>query len=313
MGREKPAKPQPMFRVLTSIVPALLCMSAAQGQMIQTIRVNGVDLHYLKRGRGEPVVFVHGGLDDYRMWQPEIESFAQHYRVLNYSRRYSFPNRNGPLIDNYSAITDAEDLAALLEKLQLGPVHIVAHSYGGYAALFLAIRHPELIRSLILAEPAALCWARDTAEAKLLFVAQIEKLWKPAREAFMRGNDEDALRVTLNYFEGQGAYDLLPTAAQQQLKEDLPEWRALAFSRDAFPSLPQDEAAKINKPVLHLSGENTMEIFKFVDRELQRLLARSEHVTIANAKHEMWADNEEACRRATLQFLAAHVAQPEGN
>ncbi len=69
--------------------------------------------------------------------------FSRHYKVIAYSRRYNFPNHNFPCVPDYSAAVDAEDLAALIMRLKLGPVHVVAHSYGGYAALFLAARHPD--------------------------------------------------------------------------------------------------------------------------------------------------------------------------
>jgi pimeloyl-ACP methyl ester carboxylesterase len=290
--------------LVSAIITATICLAGAgESDPMKSVRINGVELHYVERGQGEPVVFVHGALDDYRMWEPEIEPFARHYRVVDYSRRYSFPNRNAPAGTDYSAIVDAEDLAALIQNLRLGPVHIVAHSYGGYAALFLVVKHPELVRSLVLAEPSVFCWAAENAEARPLWTEQMDKMWRPARAAFQRGNTEDALRAVLDYFEGTGAYDRLPEPARNQLKENLPEWRALALAKNPFPDLPRDAVGKIDKRILLLTGENTDHVFKFVDGELQRLLPKSRHVVIPQAKHEMWADNEEACRRATLEFL----------
>src|SRR5438270_13763304 len=136
------------------LVALLASLTAARSPAMvpRPIKVNGVELHLVTQGHGAPLVFVHGGLDDYRMWEGEIAPFARHYRVIAYSRRYNFPNHNSPFVRNYSAAIDAEDLAALIERLKLGPVHLVGHSYGGYAALFVATRHPELVRSLVLAE-----------------------------------------------------------------------------------------------------------------------------------------------------------------
>ncbi len=52
-----------------------------------SIHVNGVDLAYIEQGAGTPLVFVHGGLGDYRTWTFQVEPFARHYHVVAYSRR----------------------------------------------------------------------------------------------------------------------------------------------------------------------------------------------------------------------------------
>src|SRR5690242_20216048 len=106
------------------------------------VEVSGTRLEYVEQGRGEAVVFVHGSLEDYRSWRFQMESFAQHYRVIAYSRRYHFPNpvQDGP---DYSAALHAGDLAELITALDLAPAHLVTSSFGGYVALYLAARRPE--------------------------------------------------------------------------------------------------------------------------------------------------------------------------
>ena len=46
-------------------------------------------LFYLERGHGQPVILIHGTLNDFRVWQFQIESFAQKFHVVSYSRRYA--------------------------------------------------------------------------------------------------------------------------------------------------------------------------------------------------------------------------------
>ena len=54
--------------------------------------VNGARLAYTDAGRGEPLIFVHGSLEDLRIWRRQVELFSARYRVIAYSRRYHHPN-----------------------------------------------------------------------------------------------------------------------------------------------------------------------------------------------------------------------------
>src|SRR5215831_12658775 len=141
---------------------------------------DGVELHYVERGKGVPVLFIHGTLGDYSVWDGQLGPFAERYRVVAYSRRYNYPNTN-KLRPQHSAVVEAEDLAAFIKKLDLGKVHVVGHSYGGYAALFLAARHPELVRTLTLAEPPVVFAGGRVEEVR-------QRVVKRARTAFEKGD-----------------------------------------------------------------------------------------------------------------------------
>jgi pimeloyl-ACP methyl ester carboxylesterase len=271
---------------------------------LKTVRVNGVELHYLENGSGVPVIFVHGGLDDYRMWEAQVEPFSQSYRVIAYSRRYNFPNSNPHIRPNHSAIIEADDLAALIHKLKLGRVHVIGHSYGALTALFLAVKHPELVRSLVLAEPPVLGWAQEKPAGRPLYNEIMDNLWRPVGDAFRRGKKEQALRLSLNYFVGEGVFDQVPEAQRNYWRSNLREWQALTTSRDAFPPLSRQAVRRINAHALMLSGLRTLNILKFIDDELQSLLGNVERLLIPNATHDMWTEEPEVCRRTVLAFLA---------
>ena len=272
----------------------------------ERVRVNGVELHYVERGKGIPVVLVHGGLDNYRMWELQLKPFSQNYRVIAYSRRYNYPNHNPHIRPDHSAIIEADDLAALIKKLKLGRVHVVGHSYGAFTALFLAVKHPELVRTLVLAEPPVLRWAQYDSEGQALFVEFMDNMWKPVGNAFRRGEKEQALRLTLNYFAGEGVYDQVPEVQRQYWLGNHREWQALTTSRDAFPRLSRDAVRRIKAPALMLSGGRTFNILKFVDRKLLPLLSNGEQVILPDASHDMWNEQPEASRQAVLAFLSKH-------
>ena len=121
---------------------------------VKSVFINGDSIHYIDIGKGDPVVFVHGGLGDYRTWGTQMDTFVKNHRVIAYSRRFAYPNKQ-MLNDSadYSVIPHAKDLAEFMKALNLQQVHLVGHSYGAFTALLATIDHPELVRSLTLGEP----------------------------------------------------------------------------------------------------------------------------------------------------------------
>ena len=123
---------------------------------MSVILVNGANLHFEDRGRGEPLVFVHGSASDWRTWDAQLDEFARRHRAIAYSRRYHWPNDPIPAGADYSMAEHVQDLETLLRKLDTVPADLVAHSYGACVALLLAIQSPHLVRRLVLSEPPAL-------------------------------------------------------------------------------------------------------------------------------------------------------------
>lgn len=100
------------------------------------------------------MIFIHGALGDYRGFPAQRDAFSKMHRVIIYSRRYAYPDHQ-PIKDslNYTINPHVKDLVEFIKVLNLGVVHLVGHSYGGFIALQTAIDHPKLVRSLTLCEP----------------------------------------------------------------------------------------------------------------------------------------------------------------
>ena len=164
----------------------------------------GIKLNYVESGgSGTPVIFVHGSLSDYTYWQGQMEPFAARYHAIAYSRRYNFPNRN-PDRAGYSAITDADDLAKLVRALGVGKVVAVGHSYGALTALFLAIRHPELVLAMVLAEAPAVSLldhlpGERAATGEAMFHDIQTRMVSPMKAAFAKGDRNAGIGVFMGY------------------------------------------------------------------------------------------------------------------
>jgi len=302
LGKKGKETRRPSF-VTATVLPRETVPSRVEG--LKAVRVNGVELHYDDRGAGAPIVFVHGGLADYREWEPVAADLASRSRTVTYSRRYNFPNDNR-LRDGHSAAVEADDLAALIRALRLAPAHVVGVSYGAYTALLLGLRHRDLVQSLVLAEPPLVRWLPDLPGGKPVYDEFMSRLWTPAGRSFKAGDTAGALRVTLDYFVGPGAADSIPEAFRAQLMANIREWQALTTSPDAFPRVERSEVGRLDVPVLVLTGENTYPIAKLVDPELARLLPAGRREIIPGGTHDMCTEKPAACAAAIGGFLPAN-------
>jgi pimeloyl-ACP methyl ester carboxylesterase len=244
-----------------------------------------------------------GGQGDYRSWQPQMEAFAPRYRVISYSRRYHYPNANPLTSTNHSALIDANDLAGLIAALRLGAVHLVGTSYGAFTALALAVKHPELVRSMVLAEPPIHQWVTGTAHGAALYQAFLATVQEPARKAFAAGDDEAAMRIFIDAFDGRRTFDALPAQRRGVVMENARFFKAITSSSDPFPNLFKDDVRRLRIPVLIVRGADTDELHRLVTEELGRVLPSAMQATIPKAGHGSPRQNPRAFNAVVLEFL----------
>ncbi len=117
--------------------------------------VNGVRLHYIDEGSGpETIVFSHGLLWSNHMFRPQIDALKSRYRCIAWDHR----GQGASQTPDTKIVTIEEcylDAVALIEKLELGSVHFVGLSMGGFVGIRLGARRPELVKSLALLDTAA--------------------------------------------------------------------------------------------------------------------------------------------------------------
>ena len=277
-------------------------LADAQTVSPQRLVVGGVELHYIEQGRGEPLILLHGGQGDYRSWQQHMDALSPHFRVISYSRRYHYPNKN-PIRADHSALVDAEDLAALIDALDLGAVHLVGTSYGAFTALALAIEHPSMARTLVLAEPPILSWAANSQDGAALYRDFIARTHEKAAPAFAAGDDEEAVRNFIDAFDGIGTFAALPEERRLAIMQNVGFFKALTLSSDPYPNLPKDSIADLRVPALVIRGEQTHELDIFVSDELVRVLPRPQLVVIPQAGHGSPRQNPRAFLAAVFDFL----------
>ena len=267
------------------------------------IVVNGVELHYISAGAGEPVILLHGGQGDYRSWEPQMAALSRYYHVISYSRRYNFPNQNPQTATNHSALVEAEDLAALMKALHLKHANLVGTSIGAATALTLAIQHPKMVRSLVLAEPPLIGWAKHFPDGSKLYEDFMLRIQDPAREAFAAGDDAGAMRFFVDGFASPGRFDKLPPEARLGVMQNAGFFKMMSRSENPYPEIDRRALWSLRMPVLVITGERTIEIHRRIDEELTKMIPRARSATIPAAGHGSPRENPGAFTEVVENFL----------
>ena len=283
------------------------------------VNIKGLLLEVIEQGIGDPVVFVHGSASDYRTWQSQLDDIGNHHRAIAYSRRYHWPNARIPEGVDYSMTEHVDDLAALLDSLAAGPVHLVGHSYGAFVAVLLAGRQPRRVRTLVLAEPPVVTLFVSNKPKPLEFVRLLCRRPRtatalvrfgltglgPATAAARRGDMDEAMRIFGTAVLGAEFYQGLSSSRLGQVRAN--SIRA-EFLGSGFPALADEDLRGTHVPTLLVSGQHSPDFFHRLLDRLEELLPRAERIEIPGASHIMHEDNAAAYNAAICSFLAAHKA-----
>ena len=291
--------------------------SSGSFEGVRTAAVDGIALAYREQGDGQAVVFVHGSASDLRTWDQQLPAIGTRYRAIAYSRRFARPNEDIEPGADDQMLPHVDDLAALLQVIGAAPAHLVGHSWGAFICLLAAVRHPEMVSSLVLQEPPVLSLFVSTPpRLRELFPLLVRHprtalailgfgagTFAPAQRAFRRGDDDQALQTFAHGVLGNETYERLPEARKQQARENLGTLRAQLLGA-GFPPLDEGDVRGIDVPTLLMTGQRSPAFLLRLTEHLQRLLPNAERVDIAGASHAMQEENPSAVNEAILGFLA---------
>ena len=109
------------------------------------VNLNGARIHFERSGTGFPLLLIHAGIADSRMWEPQVKAFANQFDMIRPDMR-GFGDSELPPTP-YSIVADS---IALLDHLKIDRAHVVGCSMGGTFAIDLALEHPDRVEKLVL-------------------------------------------------------------------------------------------------------------------------------------------------------------------
>jgi pimeloyl-ACP methyl ester carboxylesterase len=252
------------------------------------MKIDNIELYCEPHGEGKPIVFSHGWLEDCSIWDSQVKHFSKNYALIPYDHRghgrSDKPKAGG---GNYSVQVLSNDLYALIQKLNLEKSILVGFSLGGFAAILLALEHPDKISKLVLVGATARM-ALSTSAKFWVFGIHIYG-W------------ERYLRMSCKYRFYKPPKQMVNEELARVLKVDksiaLECWRELTENYDV-----RDKVSKIDVPTLIIVGEKD-EVNLEASRYLNREIKGSELRIIPNSGHTVMIEKPQEFNQILEEFI----------
>jgi 3-oxoadipate enol-lactonase len=260
------------------------------------IQVNGAQIYYEDHGSGpETIVFAHGLLWSGRMFDHQVDALKNRYRCITFDFRGQ--GQSQVTAAGYDMDTLGEDAAALIEALTCAPCHFLGLSMGGFVAMRLAIRRPDLIKSLMLIETSADPEPPENiGRYRLLnFIAR----WLGLKLV--------ADRVMAIMFGRKFLTDPARAKMRQEWRQRLIANQRIGITRAVRGVITregiEDRLDKIKVPTLIIVGDQDVATVPAKAQRMQARIQGSKLVVIPGAGHTSTVEEPEAVNAALTEFL----------
>ncbi|HNR66615.1 MAG TPA: alpha/beta fold hydrolase [bacterium] len=172
------------------------------------VLVNGANLWYEIEGRGEPLLLIAGGPGSaHDVFSPHFSALADANRIIYFDAYGRGKSDRAKSPRGYAFARDVEDVEGIRKALNLGKINVLGHSYGGLVAQAYALRYPESVDKLILANTlfSGEMWQANNDNCNCEIRNQYPEVWERLQELRMQGYPSSAK-------EHQDVYAQVPIA-----------------------------------------------------------------------------------------------------
>lgn len=261
---------------------------------------DGGELAYDEAGDGAPIVLLHEGIADRRMWDADLPRLSRHHRVVRYDLRGY--GGSAPASAPFSSV---EDLRGVIDALGLPRPVVLGPSIGGRIAIDFALAHPTKLSALVLVAPGLSGWEPTQDPGEQAALAEDMRLSNAAQEAWMNGRTEPALEALRTLWasalEG-AALDHFRTMVRANAKEIFEEVSARHDRPAERPAASR--LGEIRVPVLVLVGDRDNPLCGYLGRRVAKAIPHARYVLVPGGDHVLNLSAPAAFATALDGFLS---------
>jgi pimeloyl-ACP methyl ester carboxylesterase len=261
---------------------------------------SGIRVPYVACGSGEPLVFVHGSLCDYRYWKSQTDVLSKHFLCISVSLSHYWPDHGGSVQREFGWKNHVAELAEFIAALDIGPVHLLGHSRGGCVAFHLAREHAHLAKTLTLADPGGPLQLEGKPQASLPPAAQVVRAKVAA--LIESGAVDAGLELFVDSVSLPGYWQKSPSGFRKMAIDNaatLPKQ-----FRETLPAYTRAAARDLACWTLLIEGERSPRMYRNNVEHLQAWIGSADKQTIARASHGMNVANSGAFNRLIQAFVS---------
>ena len=250
-------------------------------------------LAFLDKGSGEKVVLLHGFCESKEIWNLLLPALSQRYHVL----APDLPGfgENHPINAQVSIESMAMQIAAWMQQHAVDECHLVGHSMGGYAALALADKYPEMVKGLCLLHSTA---RADSDEKQQNRNKTVEFLEKNGVETFVKNFIPTLFAPSRQKNLQTIIQEVIQLAAKTPLTSAVAATQAM---RDRSEKL--DILRKAEYPIYLIAGKEDSLVPYHDLQEQAKIGANTKLIGLENCGHMAMYEKTEECTNAILNFL----------
>jgi 2-succinyl-6-hydroxy-2,4-cyclohexadiene-1-carboxylate synthase len=268
------------------------------------MEINGIHYHVESAGTGAPLLLLHGFSGSSANWQPHVEEFAAHFRVVTVDLLGHGQTDSPADAERYAIEHAAADLMAILDALDLPSAHLLGYSMGGRLALYTSLAYPARFSRLIL----------ESASPGLKTAAERQQRIE-ADEALARRIEGQGIPAFADYWTNLPLFATQPPDVRIRLHEQRLHNTASGLANSlrgmgtgAQPSL-WERLPELTLPTLLLCGALDAK-FAAINAEMHALIPGSTLAVIPDAGHTIHAEQPDCFRTKVLCFLQMGQLEP---